>query len=58
MDKATIAKWVGFIGGLLSFLAAQASMFPVEYQGYITVASGIVSSISAWLLKSPTVQGG
>lgn len=53
LTRDSLVLWFGLIGGVITALAANAGVFPPEWQGYIQVAGTIVAAVSGWLKTSP-----
>ena len=53
LTRDSLILWFGLIGGVITAIAANAGVFPAEWQGYIQTAATVVAAISGWLKTSP-----
>ncbi len=53
LTRDSLIWWVGMIGALLTALANNGGLFPVEWKPYIDLAALLVGIISGKLATSP-----
>lgn len=53
LTRDSVILWWGLISGIVTALAANAGVFPPEWQSWISTVGALVASISGWLKTSP-----